>query len=351
MKSIKTRKLPDGIYIRGSVQGYPILFTADTGASKTIVSSRIFDSMCLEDKPELVKTAKLVGASGSPIKEKGKAIFSLQLGTVKLQVEAVVADIEDDGLLGVDVLQNGEGGPTDLCLSKGVLKINNQEVPIIQIGMNERIREVTAAGHSIIPAQSEAIVDVHVERKAYDDFSSEHEYTIRPTENLQDHPLQISPTLVDIIRSQTCEVRIVNPFPTAIAIKQNSLGIAEPIERFPMSIDQQGDVTGKSSYGRIRRLQPRSEQHRSFFSHWKRRRGSKVKAKSQAVSLNTGGVTCTPVMLPVSRKFLALAAEKRKLVEELKAKGVSCYKLEPYEGDPIPSCVKRARRRAPQLSH
>ena len=241
--------------------------------------------MCLEDKPESVKTAKLVGASGSPIKEKGKAIFSLQMGTAKLQVEAVVADIEDDGLLGVDVLQNGEDGPTDLWLSKGVLKINNQEVPIIQIGMNERICEVTAAGHSIIPAQSETIVDVHVERKAYDVFfcvffSPEHEYTIRPKENLQDYPLQISPALVDINKSQTCEVRIVNPFPTAIAIKQNSvLGIAEPIERFPMSIDHQEDVTGKASYGRIKRLQPRSEQHRSFSSHWKRRRKSKSKSK------------------------------------------------------------------------
>ena len=145
-------------------------------------------------------------------------------------------------------MQNGKDGPTDLWLSKGVLKIHNHEVPIIQIGVDDRIREVTAADHNIIPAQSEVMVDVHIECKAYDDFSSEHDYTIRPTENLQDHPLQISPTLVDITRSQTCEVMIVNPFPTAIAIKQNSvLGIAEPIERFPMSIDQQGDVTGKPS--------------------------------------------------------------------------------------------------------
>ena len=39
IKSIRvTRKLPDGVYIRGSVQGYPLLFTTDTGASKTIIS-------------------------------------------------------------------------------------------------------------------------------------------------------------------------------------------------------------------------------------------------------------------------------------------------------------------------
>ena len=62
MKSVKTRKLPDGVYIRGSVHGYPILFIADTGASKTIVYSRFYDSMCSEDKPG-PKVIKLFSSS------------------------------------------------------------------------------------------------------------------------------------------------------------------------------------------------------------------------------------------------------------------------------------------------
>ena len=339
MKSIKTRKLPDGVYIRGSVQGYPILFTADTGASKTIVSSRVFDSMRPEDKPELVKATELVGANGSPIKEKGEAIFTLQLGTAKLQVEAVVADIEDDGLLGVDVLQNGEDGPTDLWPSKGVMKINKLEEPIIQKGMNDRIREVTAADHNIIPAQSEVMVGVHIERKAYDDFSSENEYTIRPAET--EHPLKVSPALVDVKQSRTCEVRIVNPFDTAIAIKQSTiLGIAEPIERCPMPVERQEDVNVKTSYGRIRRL--RSERYRSSFGNRKKRTRSRLKTDSRAVSADTESATL--ITHPVMWKSMELTAEKRKLVEELKAMGVNCYKLELYEGDPVPSCVKRVRR-------
>ena len=56
MKSIKaTRKLPDGIYIKGSVQGYPILFTADTGASKTIISRRTYEAMKSVERPSLGK--------------------------------------------------------------------------------------------------------------------------------------------------------------------------------------------------------------------------------------------------------------------------------------------------------
>ena len=72
------------------------------------MSSRIFESMRPQDKPQLTKSTKIVGASGSVISEKGKANFTLKLGTVELEVEAIVADIEDDGLLGVDVLQKWE---------------------------------------------------------------------------------------------------------------------------------------------------------------------------------------------------------------------------------------------------
>ena len=37
-----------------------------------------------------------------------------------MEVEAIVAEIDDDGLLGVDILQNGKNGPADLLMSKGV---------------------------------------------------------------------------------------------------------------------------------------------------------------------------------------------------------------------------------------
>ena len=37
-----------------------------------------------------------------------------------MQTEAIVAEIDDE----VDVLQSGEGGPTDLLMSEGVLKVD-----------------------------------------------------------------------------------------------------------------------------------------------------------------------------------------------------------------------------------
>ena len=57
------------------------------------------------------------------------------LGGIDTEVEAIVAEIDDDGLLGIDVLQNGKRGPADLLLSKRVLVVENKGVPIIQVGL------------------------------------------------------------------------------------------------------------------------------------------------------------------------------------------------------------------------
>ena len=132
VKSVRhVRKLPNGIYVRGSRQGYPVVLTADTGASKSVLSKRVDESLRPEERPLLRKACKLIGAGGITINELVKGEFTIQLGTVSLQVEAVVAEIDDDGLLGVDVLQSNSNGPVDLILSKGVLVIGKQAVPII----------------------------------------------------------------------------------------------------------------------------------------------------------------------------------------------------------------------------
>ncbi|MCG8044792.1 MAG: retroviral-like aspartic protease family protein, partial [Candidatus Thiodiazotropha endolucinida] len=277
VKSIKhVRKLPDGVYIRGTAQGYPVLFTTDTGASKTVLAKRVFDSMRPEDKPQLSKASKLIGAGGTTIREIGKGEFTLQLGPVRIQVEAIVAEIEDDGLLGVDVLQNSSKGPTDLMLSKGVLVINHQEVPVIQIGITKRVRKVTAADHYTIPAQSESVIDVYVERHEYDDFSSEKDYVIEPTDHFQaEYPLQMASTLVDINKACTCKVRMLNPFPTAMSIKQDAvIGKAEPIEGTPKVLINEEDKTEAENFVRARRVKLSPELSKECISSYTSRKAS-----------------------------------------------------------------------------
>ena len=253
--------MPDGLYVRGSVQGYPILFTTDTGASKTILSSRVFESMKPEDRPSLKKTSKLVGASGVSIKERGKGTFNIKLGPVELEIEAIVAEIDDDGLLGIDILQNGKNGPADLLMSKGMMVLNKKEVPMMQVGMTSRVRKVTAADHFVIPAQSECVVDVVVERHEYDDFSRENDFIVEPSEHFQEeYPLHMPSTLVDINRACTCKVRMVNPFQTEMLIKRDAvIGRAEPVEGKPVVVEDKEDETKAVSYTRVRWVKPIEE--------------------------------------------------------------------------------------------
>ncbi|KAH3740964.1 hypothetical protein DPMN_039262 [Dreissena polymorpha] len=54
-----------------------------------------------------------MGAGDSPIRDWGTARLNLCLGNVELQCDAVVAEIEDQALLGYDVLVGSEHGPAD----------------------------------------------------------------------------------------------------------------------------------------------------------------------------------------------------------------------------------------------
>ena len=173
-----------------------------------------------------------------------------------MQTEAIVAEIDDDGLFGVDVLQNGEGGPTDLLISEGVLKVNGKEVPIIQVGMKDRICKVTSADHFVIQAQSEAVIDVYIERQEYDDFSAETDYIIEPTDHFKEtYPLQMAPTLCDINKECTSKVILLNPFPTAVSIKQDAVvGWAEPIDGTPKALVQEEDANEADNFHQVRRL-------------------------------------------------------------------------------------------------
>ncbi len=77
--------------LRALVGQQPVVFTADTGASRTIISSRVYDRLLDGERPELRRSSCLRGAGGSPIKERGKASFKLTLGPLEIINEAIVA--------------------------------------------------------------------------------------------------------------------------------------------------------------------------------------------------------------------------------------------------------------------
>ena len=67
----------------------------------------MYEAMGPTDRPTLNKSNKLLGPSGTAINKLDKSDFTITLGGIDTEVEAVVAEIDDEALFGIDVLQNG----------------------------------------------------------------------------------------------------------------------------------------------------------------------------------------------------------------------------------------------------
>ncbi|KAL3858805.1 hypothetical protein ACJMK2_009058 [Sinanodonta woodiana] len=185
------------------------MFTADTGATKTIIADRVYNQIPEEKYTLLKKSVTLAGAGGTLLKELGKVI---------------VAEIEDEGLLGIDILKNENDGPADILLSKGVIKLHGVSIPCIQIGLNDdTVRNVKAADDFIIPENSEAIIDVFVDKREEDGIATQHEFLIEPSENFMDkYSLIVAPAIVDTKDKVTQKLRVLNPYPTSVSINQDT---------------------------------------------------------------------------------------------------------------------------------
>jgi hypothetical protein len=58
----------------------------------------------------------------------GKAVFSITLGNLILDSELIVAEIEDEALLCLDIRMKGKGRPADIQLTEGLILINSHNL-------------------------------------------------------------------------------------------------------------------------------------------------------------------------------------------------------------------------------
>lgn len=124
-------------------------------------------------------------ADNSSIQECGKALFALEVGDIQLQHEVIVAKIADEGLLGMDILQNGPGGPADILLSQGVIKWKGHEIQGFQVGMPRRILRVWATEDYHVSSESESVIKAKIDVDA-EDKNMCGDYVIEPSATFVD---------------------------------------------------------------------------------------------------------------------------------------------------------------------
>ena len=118
------------IQIDGLVENTSTTFTVDIGASASLLSKQVYDS--LQNKPELAPKdyCKLTNRRGDVIQNHGTGEFNITLGEYTVKEIFFVADIKDDVLLGRDLLQNKKGFQADLLLSENVMKLAGHKIPL-----------------------------------------------------------------------------------------------------------------------------------------------------------------------------------------------------------------------------
>ena len=198
----------------------------------------------------------MAGADGQPLVELGKAMFSINLGQLTMERELIVADIEDDALLGLDILMKGPGGPADIKLTKGEILLNGTTIPCIQIGQSEIVRKVRSADDFYIPPRSEVIVELCVDKCDDDNLEGPQNYLLEPSPFFeQRYPVAMAACLVEISHNVTNQVRLMNPFDHEVQIEQHAvLGEAEPVLAVPVTLFSTEDSDELNNYCSVRRI-------------------------------------------------------------------------------------------------
>ncbi|XP_064633623.1 uncharacterized protein LOC135491580 [Lineus longissimus] len=192
------------------------------------------------ERPVLVPPSKrglLTNADGGSITYYGKALFWMDLGPLKLEKPLLVADIEDEVLLGADILQRDPYGPADILLSQNRIMLKGQLIPLKQIRLPITARRVRAADHFIIPAMSEVIIQGLVDR-ANKTRKKDACLLIEANPVMVQHcNIAVAPTLVDATKDCTVPVRVMNPFEAPVSIKQDMvIGVARTVGKPKASV-------------------------------------------------------------------------------------------------------------------
>ncbi|KAJ8954739.1 hypothetical protein NQ318_011434 [Aromia moschata] len=163
----KVRRMEDGVeegtcneaeirrVVEGMLEKRQIrCWNCDTGATRTII------------RPDIVGTAaritptswRLRTATGDPATIRGETNITIVIGNVSFEHRALVAEIEDELILGMDIM-NTKG--FELDFKNNVLKINGEEI-VLHRKTEETIR-VVLAEDTAVPERSEMILDAHLD--------------------------------------------------------------------------------------------------------------------------------------------------------------------------------------------
>jgi len=193
----------------------------DTGTAVTIISTNIYNNLPNDSRPPLenVKSAlKLEVANEGLLSVLGTATLEFKIKKETYKWSVFVAPIREDGLLGLDFLQEHNFA---LSAEKG-LRLNGKKCPTIVEKVPYRAVRVQSTETVVIPAYSEMVVKGHcpsgkisTKYGVVSSLDSEKDGSV---------DLMVGNTLIDSDKVSTgIPVRVMNPSPSEVKINTKTV--------------------------------------------------------------------------------------------------------------------------------
>ena len=190
----------------------------DTGASVTIISKTVFDKL-YPSPPNFVEPVQfsLVTATGETAPFYGKKMVEIRIGNNLFSHEILVADIQNDGILGVDLMSPNN---IDVLLSKSCLMIKGKKIPCFHFdkSLKPTICRVAVNEDIVVPPGSEILA----QGKIVDPVINIETGLVSSRSNIDKTGLMMAYELVNI-KNEIVPLRLMNVTDKVCKVKKNTV--------------------------------------------------------------------------------------------------------------------------------
>ena len=207
-----------GLFIATKIEEQSINMLVDTDASVTVINKVMFDKLYPSSSNVLEPVQlNLVTATGEIAPFYGKKIVEIKIGNYVFNHEILVADIQNDGILGVDFLSPNK---IDVLLSKSCLQIKGKKIPCFHFDkkLKPTVCRVTVTEDILVPPGSEILV----KGKIIDPVINMETGLVGSLKNIDKTGLMMAYGLVNV-ENEIIPLRLMNATDTVCKVKKNTI--------------------------------------------------------------------------------------------------------------------------------
>ena len=130
----------------------------------------------------------------------------------------IVAEIEDEILLGDDILRRDPEGPMDILNTERVMVFKGLRIPLHTVGKQKWKIKVLVANTWVLPRMTEMIVNGYLDQSKEDEGAEQCMLIESDPGFKQRYGCMVAPAVVDVAGRTTTRVRVFNSYAESVTI-------------------------------------------------------------------------------------------------------------------------------------